>query len=100
MCTVERKRIDGRGYRDLRRTQFENGASGMCTVERDGTKLNSTVSVTTSRSPRTLECRHNLAITAAPFQMRSSRHHIRALEHNLAITAAPFQMRSSRHHIR
>ena len=79
----EGKRIDGRGYRDLRRTQFENGASGMCTVERDGTKLNSTVSVTTSRSPRTLECRHNLAITAAPFQMRSSRHHIRALEYDL-----------------
>ncbi|QDZ21199.1 polyribonucleotide nucleotidyltransferase [Chloropicon primus] len=77
------KRIDGRGYGELRPTQFEQGSNGLCTMERDGTKLSSKVNVTTSKSPRTLDCSHSLAISAAPFHMRNSRHHIRALEYDL-----------------
>ena len=77
------ERIDGRGYAGVRQTLFQQDGGGMCTVERSGTKLTTTVSVSAARSRRTFECRHNLAISAAPFYMRSSRHHIRALEYDL-----------------
>lgn len=79
----KKKRVDGRDFLDVRQTHFDTEKSGMCATDKGGTKIISTVSIsTTSRSRKTFESIHNLAITAAPSHLRETRH-VKALEYEL-----------------
>jgi len=79
----KRERIDGRAYGDVRRAYFDPEKSGLCAVDKGSTKSISTVSITSSKSMRTFDCTHTLAVSAASSHLRNSRRHMKALEFDL-----------------